>query len=150
MSICKWKGLPEKYDEGVDWWRNIFNWKERYRKHNLDILIIIALDNKSRDCIGHVIFYQGIENSNQWLLSDLKISYDYRLNGVATNMIKTGIEKIKSLSGKEIISFIDKDNHPSINLHKKIGFEKSGYEKFDDIIKRENENSFKLELSQHI
>lgn len=149
MARCKWRGVPEMYEEGVRWWKKVFDVKKIMNEHNYDIIVIIVQDFlPNSECIGHVIFYQNTNDGSQWLLSDLKTSEAFRLKGIASIMIYTALEKIKNLNGKEVFAFIDNDNLPSINLHTKLGFEKVKYEKFDEFTIQENESTFKLELNK--
>lgn len=149
MARCKWRGNPEMYEEGVKFWKNIFNNKRLMNKHNFDVIVIIAQESiPNGDCIGHVIFYQNTNDSTQWLISDLKTTGAFRNKGIASMMINTGLDKIKNFGGEKVYVFIENENLPSINLHRKLRFEKVEYEQFDEFTVRENESCHKLDIKK--
>ncbi|MCH5187563.1 MAG: GNAT family N-acetyltransferase [Oscillospiraceae bacterium] len=104
---------------------------------------------KSSEPVGLVRFMRGIKTPLIWHTGDLWVRGDCRCQGLASRMINRGIELVRSkCSGGEVLySYIEKDNAPAIELHKKLGFENlSRIEPFEDLIFGEDQTTWQLEL----
>ena len=78
--------------------------------------------------IGKVNFLQDPDDLKGWYLGDLCVDDDYCRRGIASKMLRKGFEYISRISngGEFIYAYIEKDNLPSIGLHKKLGFTDTG------------------------
>ena len=78
--------------------------------------------------IGAVNFLQAPDDLKGWYLGDLHVEGDFRRQGIASKMLRKGFEYISRISngGEYIYAYIEKDNEPSIGLHKKLGCTDTG------------------------
>ena len=103
-------------------------------------------DNK---LAGWVNFMQNPDNSANWNIGDLMTAPDFRRRGIARKLISRGLDRISSkMNGNESVhSQIEKENTPSIFLHKSLGFTDLGECKpFGNLIFGENESTYYLKL----
>ena len=84
---------------------------------------IIAF-NQEESVIGFIFFMRHPTNPNQWYLGDLSVAKEYERKGIATKLIRKGLDLIKIAANNcgSVYSYIEKDNVASIKLHEKLGF----------------------------
>jgi len=66
-------------------------------------------------------------DDNSIIICSLGVHHKYRNKGVATLLLKSTANFVtNNFSSYNLISYVKSNNHSSINLHKKIGFETDG------------------------
>lgn len=99
--------------------------------------------------VGWVNFIRSSANPLNWYLGDLTVAPDFRRKRIARRLIERGLDQIRSkMSGGEFVySYIEKENTPSILLHKSLGFADTGEcRPFENLIFEENETTYLLTL----
>lgn len=99
--------------------------------------------------VGWVNFIRNSENPLNWYLGDLAVAPDFRRKGIARRLIERGLDQIRSkMSGGEFVySYIEKENTPSILLHRSLGFTDTGEcRPFENLIFGEDETTYLLKL----
>ena len=89
-----------------------------------DAILILNIENNK--IISMVNFLQHNNIENQWCLFSLFTLKSERNKGYGENMLRYGVNEIKNLGAKLLISGIEKENVESIKLHEKVGFINSG------------------------
>jgi len=115
-------------------------WKDKW-------LCIVVF--KDKDAVGAVNLMRHPDNALSWYLGDLYVAPEARRQGIATKLIQRGLEQIMlTASGGEFVySYIERDNAPSISLHKALGFQDLGKtEPFAGLIPADGCTTWKLEL----
>ncbi len=87
---------------------------------------IAAFSNNS--LVGWVNFMQNPDKLLNWYLGDLAVAPSLRRKGIARRMLDMGISIIRSKAsgGEFVYSYIEKNNTPSLCLHKSLGFIDTG------------------------
>lgn len=99
--------------------------------------------------VGTVNFFQNPDNLSNWELGDLYVSGDFRRRGIASKMLRKGIEHIKRTAngGEFIYAYIEKDNEASMGMHRKLGFTDTGEIKpFEQFIFGDNKTTWVRDL----
>lgn len=99
--------------------------------------------------VGWVNFLRNSEDPLNWYLGDLAVAPDFRRKGISRRLIERGLDQIRStMSGGEFVySYIEKENTPSILLHKSLGFTDTGEcRPFENFIHGEDETTYLLQL----
>lgn len=123
---------------------------ERLRIHNAapGKWFSLAAFSDSR-LVGWVNFLRNSGDPLNWCLGDLAVASDFRRKGISRRLIERGLEQIRStMSGGEFVySYIEKENTPSILLHKSLGFTDTGEcRPFENLIFGEDETTYLLQL----
>lgn len=123
---------------------------ERLRIHNAapGKWFSLAAFSDSR-LVGWVNFLRNSGDPLNWCLGDLAVASDFRRKGISRRLIERGLEQIRStMSGGEFVySYIEKENTPSILLHKSLGFTDTGEcRPFGNLIHGEDETTYLLQL----
>lgn len=99
--------------------------------------------------VGWVNFIRNSGNPLSWCLGDLVVAPDFRRKGIARRLIERGLDQIRSKmsGGESVCSYIEKENTPSILLHKSLGFIDTGEcRPFENFIHGEDETTYLLQL----
>ena len=102
-------------------------------KSETDYFNVIA-QNSSDDFLGRVCCMQNIDDPTLWYYGDLFVVEDYRRRHIAEKMIATAFNVLKDKGCKTVRTYVDPQNTPSLELHKKLGFTEKPYQKFKDLI----------------
>lgn len=103
------------------------------KKYFSDCFNVIAI-NASNDVVGRLFCIQNQENPKRWYHGDLMVKSEYRRMKIASNMIRTAIQKISDMGGEILNGYTANTNTASINLHKSLGFVEKPCVQFDDLI----------------
>lgn len=117
IAKFRWNTSDEKLNQTVKWM------KQNHFGENLETEWFYVIAYSSNEIVGFIYFMRDKQNIFRWYLGDLSVSELYQRQGVASNLIKDGIEKIKNEKGTIIHTYIENDNVPSIKLHEKLGFQ---------------------------
>lgn len=99
--------------------------------------------------VGTVNFFQNPYNLSNWELGDLYVAEDFRRRGIASKMLRKGIERIKRTGngGEFIYAYIEKENEASAGLHRKLGFSDTGKVKaFAGFVVGEGESTWVINI----
>lgn len=99
--------------------------------------------------VGWVNFIRNSEDPLSWYLGDLVVAPDFRRKGIARRLIERGLDQIRSKmsGGESVCSYIEKENTPSILLHRSLGFTDTGEcRPFENLIFGEDETTYLLQL----
>ena len=100
------------------------------------------------DCerlIGAVNFMQNEKDPLNWYIGDLAVAEDHRRRGIASKMLRKGMERISQMAnGSEFIyAYIEKGNTASKALHSKLGFLDTGERKpFGELLFGDDETTW--------
>ena len=114
-----------------------------YGGKDSDCFNVIAV-NSNNNVIGRVYCEKSRENPKRWYHGDLVVASKYRRMKIASQMIKTAIQRILDMGGEILNCYIDKTNTVSIGFHKSLGFIEKPHVQFDDM---ENEDEIMLEYT---
>lgn len=95
--------------------------------------------------VGAVNFMQNEQDRRNWYIGDLAVAEDLRRRGIASKMLRKGIERIMIYGngGEFIYSYLEKDNAPSKALHRALGFTDTGEVRpFGDLIFGDDETTW--------
>ncbi|MCM1334261.1 MAG: GNAT family N-acetyltransferase [Bacteroides sp.] len=108
----------------------------------------LAAFSESR-LVGWANFIRSSENALNWYLGDLFVAPDLRRRGIARRLVGRGLDRLRSrMSGGEFVtSYLEKENTPSILLHRSFGFVDTGEcRPFEGLTFGENETTYLLQL----
>lgn len=108
----------------------------------------LAAFSESR-LVGWVNFIRSSENPLNWYLGDLFVAPDLRRRGIARRLVERGLDQLRAerSGGEFVISSLERENTPSILLHKSFGFTDTGERlPFENLVFGENETTYLLKL----
>lgn len=99
------------------------------RLDNNESVIFVAFIQKEDETIpvGFTQLYPGYSSSRAiryWILNDLYVEKEFRLQGTGEALIKAAYEFAKSTGGKFVELSTATDNYTAQRLYEKMGFEK--------------------------
>lgn len=92
--------------------------------HQNDAMLILNIEDGK--IISMINFLQYDSLDNLWCLFSLFTLKTKRKMGYGEQMLRYGVEQIKSRKAKLLISGIESTNIESIKVHEKVGFKNSG------------------------
>lgn len=93
----------------------------------------MVASNRSGDIIGYAGFIQNEKDSSKWIYTDLWIAKDYRRQGIATRLVKSGFKRLSDIGAKQLYCTVDVDNTASFALQKSLGFAETQPEPFNEL-----------------
>jgi GNAT superfamily N-acetyltransferase len=131
IAKCRY---PEKIDYYIKWVNKYFN---SARLSN-DCFLVTAADGEE-NVLGVVSFERSESDMRRWLMANLYVSGTNRRKNIATLLIKAGLNKVRDEKGNTVCSYIDNNNYPSLNLHKKLEFIEKEKKPFNNLIINEDQ-----------
>ena len=96
-----------------------------FKPHKKNFMVI-AKDGEKIVSIVRFQYQNRLDNldmKDKVLITGLQTLEDYKRQGIATNLVKCGIDYAKKHTPEYLITlFVTKDNEPAVNLYKKLGF----------------------------
>jgi ribosomal protein S18 acetylase RimI-like enzyme len=92
----------------------------------------VVAENTDNRVVGYVSFSQSENDNAKWYMANLGVVFIYRRRGIATQMVKTGLERLTDIAAKHLYSATDPSNASSLALHKSLGFVQIPHEPFND------------------
>lgn len=73
--------------------------------------------------VGNVSIYPTSRPyRNTWIIANVGVHPDYQRRGIATRLMRTSLEAIRSRGGEMAILQVDSDNEPACRLYERLGF----------------------------
>lgn len=98
-----------------------------------DCFNVIA-QNETGEVIGRLYCIQNDSNRKLWYYGDLFVIPKYRRRHIAEKMVSAAIEALKDRGCETIHVYVEPENTPSLNLHRKLGFSGKPFQTFNNLI----------------
>ena len=99
---------------------------EELKKRNGELVAIlddVSIHSMSEPTLVAYSAFVHSKPGNVVILHKVCIKEDFRRQGIAKNMLRTQIEKLKKQNCSKIQLWVRKENDTAINLYKAVGFE---------------------------
>ncbi len=94
---------------------------------------MVKVSNYDSNIIGCANFIQNSKNSYEWLYTDLWVHDKYRRQGIATKILKEGLQHLAELDAEKLLCTVSPGNNPSLKLQNFLGFSEVSLKQFEDL-----------------
>lgn len=108
----------------------------------------VVATNEHGDVVGRLFCLQNQSNPHLWYYGDLAVDIEYRRLYIASKMLVSAINTLQNRGCYVLRSYVEPENKPSINFHKKFGFEEKLYKPFDNLL-NEGQQMFEKVLERY-
>lgn len=102
-------------------------------KSETDCFNVVA-ENAEGVVVGRLLCIQNDINPSLWYYGDLYVIPECRCRNIALRMLKAAIKTIEDKGGTTLRCYVEADNHISVSLQKKLGFEQKPYQAFNELV----------------
>jgi len=97
---------------------------------------------------GYAGFMQSEAEADKWFYSDLWVKKDCRRQGIASAMVREGLEYLSDIGAKELYCTVEPRNHASNALQKRLGFARAAAMPFPELCP-DGLRIYRLAVPQH-
>ena len=114
-------------------------------KSSSDYFAVLLLKEKDY-VIGYASFIQNSIEPSKWFYTDLWVASEYRRQGIATQILKAGINQLVECHAKFLYCTVEPHNEASIRTQYALGFTETKTEPFEFFMDMEGLIMFQKQL----